>query len=114
LGTRFTMEKDFYRGRLEKEHGLRVITPDQEGRGVVHRIIYDELVQGEIKKESRNQYLEVIHSLMEEEAQGIILACTEIGLLVKQQDVPVPVFDTMEIHARAAVDAALGRYKLDE
>ncbi|NQS90861.1 MAG: aspartate/glutamate racemase family protein [Chloroflexi bacterium] len=114
LGTRFTMEKDFYRGRLEKKHGLRVITPDQEGRGFVHQIIYDELVQGEIKKESRDQYLEVIHSLIEEGAHGIILACTEIGLLVKQQDVPVPVFDTMEIHARAAVDAALGRYKLDE
>ena len=114
LGTRFTMEKDFYRGRLEKDHGLRVITPKQENREVVHRIIYEELVQGKIKKESRNRYLKVILSLREEGAQGIVLACTEIGLLVKQKDVPVPVFDTMEIHALAAVDAALGRYKLDE
>ncbi|TFG48819.1 MAG: aspartate/glutamate racemase family protein [Anaerolineales bacterium] len=112
LGTRFTMEKDFYRGRLEKDHGLRVITPKQESREVVHRIIYEELVQGKIKKESRDRYLEVILSLREEGAQGIVLGCTEIGLLVKQEDVPVPVFDTMEIHALAAVDATMGRYKL--
>lgn len=112
LGTRFTMEKDFYRGRLEKDHGLRVITPKQESREVVHRIIYEELVQGKIKKESRDRYLEVILSLREEGAQGIVLGCTEIGLLVKQEDVTVPVFDTMEIHALAAVDAAMGRYKL--
>ncbi|MCJ7735132.1 MAG: aspartate/glutamate racemase family protein [Anaerolineales bacterium] len=112
LGTRFTMEKDFYRGRLEKDHGLRVITPKQESREIVHRIIYEELVQGKIKKESRDRYLEVILSLREEGAQGIVLGCTEIGLLVKQEDVTVPVFDTMEIHALAAVDAAMGRYKL--
>lgn len=112
LGTRFTMEKDFYRGRLEKEHGLRVIIPDEEGRALVHRIIYDELVQGKITKESRDGYLAVIQSLMNAGAEGIVLGCTEIGLLVKQEDVPVPVFDTMEIHALAAVDAALGRYEL--
>lgn len=112
LGTRFTMEKDFYRGRLEKDHGLRVITPKQESREIVHRIIYEELVQGKIKKESRDRYLEVILSLREEGAQGIVLGCTEIGLLVKQEDVTVPVFDTMEIHALAAVNAAMGRYKL--
>jgi len=112
LGTRFTMEKDFYRGRLEAAHGLRVIVPDEEGRALVHRIIYDELVQGKILAESRKGYLTVIQRLMDDGAEGIILGCTEIGLLVKPEDVPLPVFDTMEIHARAAVDAALGRYDL--
>ena len=112
LGTRFTMEKDFYRGRLEKRHHLRVFVPDEEGRETVHRIIYDELVQGKILQESREKYLSVIHNLFEAGAEGIILGCTEIGLLVKQDDVPRPVFDTMEIHAQAAVDVALGRYEL--
>lgn len=112
LGTRFTMEKDFYRGRLVAAHGLRVIVPDEEGRALVHRIIYDELVQGKILAESRKGYLTVIQRLMDDGAEGIILGCTEIGLLVKPEDVPLPVFDTMEIHARAAVDAALGRYDL--
>lgn len=112
LGTRFTMEKDFYRGRLEKEHKLQVLIPDHPGREQVHRVIYVELVQGEILDISRDKYLAVIKSLVSEGAQGIILGCTEIGLLVKQSDVPVPVFDTMEIHALAAVEAALGRYNL--
>ncbi len=112
LGTRFTMEKDFYRGRLEKKHKLQVLIPDQTGREQVHKVIYEELVQGEILDISRDKYLAVIKSLISEGAQGIILGCTEIGLLVKQSDVPVPVFDTMEIHALAAVEAALGRYKL--
>ena len=112
LGTRFTMEKDFYRGRLEKEHGLRVLVPDDTGRDLVHQVIYDELVQGKIREESREGYRKVIRELQEEGAEGIILGCTEIGLLVKPEDVPLPVFDTMEIHALAAVDAALGRYDL--
>ena len=112
LGTRFTMEKDFYRGRLEKKHQLRVIVPDQAGRDLVHNVIYDELVQGLIKEPSRQSYLEVIQNLVKEGAEGIVLGCTEIGLLIKGEDVQVPVFDTMEIHARAAVDAALGRYEL--
>jgi len=112
LGTRFTMEKDFYRGRLEKKHQLRVIVPDQAGRDLVHNVIYDELVQGLIKEPSRQGYLVVIQNLVNEGAEGIVLGCTEIGLLVKGEDVQVPVFDTMEIHARAAVDAALGRYEL--
>ena len=112
LGTRFTMEKDFYRGRLKTDHGLRVIIPDDDGRELVHRVIYDELVQGKIVQESREGYRAVIQSLLDAGAEGIILGCTEIGLLVKQDDVPLPVFDTMEIHALAAVDAALGRYDL--
>ncbi len=113
LGTRFTMEKDFYRGRLEREHQLEVIVPERAGRDLVHNVIYDELVQGLIKDRSRQGYLEVIGKLVKEGAEGIVLGCTEIGLLIKEEDVEVPVFDTMEIHARAAVDAALGSYKLD-
>ena len=112
LGTRFTMEKDFYRGRLETAHGLRIIIPDEDGRALVHRVIYEELVQGNVIRESREGYLAVIQSLIDAGAEGIVLGCTEIGLLVKQEDVPLPVFDTMEIHALAAVDAALGRYDL--
>ena len=112
LGTRFTMEKDFYRGRLERTHHLKVVVPDQAGRDLVHNVIYDELVQGLIKDPSRQSFLEVIEELVKNCAEGIVLGCTEIGLLVKKEDVPVPVFDTMEIHAQAAVDAALGRYEL--
>jgi aspartate racemase len=107
LGTSFTMEKDFYRGRLEKEHGLEVLVPDQDGRDLVHRVIYDELVLGSIREESRKAYRQVIQSLVDRGAQGIILGCTEIGLLIKQPDLSLPVFDTTEIHARAAVAAAL-------
>ena len=112
LGTRFTMEKDFYRGRLEKAHKLKVFVPDSSGRELVHNVIYDELVQGMIKDVSRQSYREVIRNLVNEGAEGIVLGCTEIGLLVKRDDVSVPVFDTMEIHALAAVDAALGLYEL--
>jgi aspartate racemase len=113
LGTRFTMEKEFYRGRLEKKHQLKVVVPDQIGRELVHSVIYDELVQGLIKDESRQEYREVILNLVKEGAEGIVLGCTEIGLLIKKEDVTVPIFDTMEIHARAAVDLALGRYEMN-
>ncbi len=112
LGTRFTMEKDFYRGRLEKKHDLEIIIPDEKGRELVHRVIYEELVKGKITKESREGYLAVIDRLVDRGAEGIILGCTEIGLLIKGEDLSVPIFDTMEIHALAAVDAALGRYDL--
>ncbi len=108
LGTRFTMEKEFYRGRLETHHQLKVLIPDQEQREKVHQVIYEELVQGIINGDSLKIYQEVIDSLVERGAQGIVLGCTEIGLLVKPEDVLVPVFDTMEIHALAAVEAALG------
>jgi aspartate racemase len=112
LGTRFTMEKDFYRGRLESLHGLEVIVPDSSGRELVHRVIYDELVQGSIREASRQEYLAVIDQLVQNGAQGIVLGCTEIGLLIKADDVSVPVFDTMEIHARTAVEAALDQYQI--
>ncbi len=113
LGTRFTMEKEFYRGRLEKLHKLKVFVPDESGRKMVHNVIYDELVQGKINDNSRQRYKEIIQGLVNDGALGIVLGCTEIGLLVKKEDVTVPLFDTMEIHARAAVDAALGMYELN-
>jgi aspartate racemase len=112
LGTRFTMEKEFYRGRLENQHGLKVLIPAEDQRERVHRVIYDELVKGKTLDESRLVYNAIIQNLVENGAEGIILGCTEIGLLVREEDIPVPVFDTMEIHARAAVEAALGRYPL--
>ena len=107
LGTRFTMEQDFYRGRLEQQHGLSVLVPDDAGRETVHRVIYDELVVGDIRAESRAAYRAIIADLVAQGAQGIILGCTEIGLLVKPEDSPVPVFDTTQVHAAAAVVLAL-------
>jgi len=107
LGTRYTMELDFYRGRLEKEHGLKVLIPDEPGRTAVHDIIYTELAHGTIHEESRRIYIGIIEELKRRGAQGVILGCTEIPLLVKDKDSPVPVFDTTAIHAAAAVDFAL-------
>lgn len=107
LGTRYTMELDFYRGRLEKAHGLKVLIPEEPGRTTVHDIIYGELTHGTIREESRRAYLEVIRELVRRGAQGVILGCTEIPLLIKAEDSPVPVFDTTALHAAAAVDFAL-------
>jgi len=107
LGTKFTMEEDFYKGRLVQKHNLEVIVPTGEAREVVHRVIYDELCIGEIKTSSKMKYLDIIGCLAKEGAEGIILGCTEIGLLVKKEECRVPLFDTTEIHARAAVDYAL-------
>jgi aspartate racemase len=107
LGTRFTMEEDFYRGRLESKFGLEVLVPEQTGRDLVHRVIYEELVVGKIDPESKIAYQQVIQQLAERGAQGVILGCTEIGLLVKEADSPLPLFDTTAIHALAAVDYAL-------
>ena len=107
LGTKFTMEEDFYKGRLAKRHNLEIIIPNTEAREVVHRIIYDELCMGEIKPSSKTKYLEIIERLAKEGAEGIILGCTEIGLLIKEDDVRVPLFDTTRIHALAAVEYAL-------
>ena len=107
LGTKFTMEEDFYRGRLVEKHGLDVLIPATEDREIVHRVIYDELVLGEIKPESREAYKKIIEKLIAAGAQGIILGCTEIGLLVKAKDSRVPLFDTTYIHAVSAVEMAL-------
>ena len=107
LGTKFTMEQDFYRGRLVEKHGLNVLVPDEKEREVVHRVIYDELVVGKILPESREKFARIIAELAARGAEGIILGCTEIGLLVKPEDSPVPLFDTTQIHAEAAVEFAL-------
>jgi len=106
LGTRFTMEQDFYRTRVEKA-GIEVITPDEAQREVVHRIIYEELCLGEVNPASREAYLDIIASLSERGAQAVILGCTEIGLLIRQADTPVPLYDTTAIHAAQAVEKAL-------
>ncbi len=107
LGTRFTMEEDFYKSRLTEKFGLDVIIPDADAREVVHRVIYDELVVGEIRQDSKERYLNIIQQLVDGGAEGIILGCTEIGLLVHQGDCRVPLFDTTRIHAVAAVEYAL-------
>jgi aspartate racemase len=109
LGTRFTMEQDFYKARLVQQHGLEVIVPGAESREAVHRIIYDELCQGIIREESREIYKRIAQELLDAGAQCVILGCTEIGLLLKDGDVPAPLFDTTALHARAAALAALGR-----
>ena len=107
LGTAFTMEQDFYRGRLEKVFGLEVLVPEADDRRVVHEVIYGELVAGEVRAESRTAYREVIARLVARGAQAVILGCTEIMLLVSEEDSAVPLFDTTTIHAIAAVDRAL-------
>ncbi|MBP2299719.1 aspartate/glutamate racemase family protein [Azospirillum picis] len=110
LGTAFTMEQDFYKGRLVERHGLEVLVPGEEDRAVVHRVIYDELVQGRVEEASRQAYREVIARLVERGAEAVILGCTEIMLLVRPEDSPVPLYDTTTIHAEAAVDLALSEY----
>ena len=108
LGTAFTMEQDFYRGRLEDKFGLEVLIPEAQDRKAVHEIIYRELVTGQVLDASREVYKAVIQRLVARGAQGIILGCTEIMLLIGQEDSPVPVFDTTTLHAMAAVEKALG------
>lgn len=107
LGTRFTMEQAFYRDRLSTHHGLSVIVPEPEDREIVHRVIYEELCLGIVKPESREAYRRIMKSLASHGAQAIILGCTEISLLVGQQDSEVPLFDTTAIHARSAAEEAL-------
>ena len=109
LGTAFTMEQPFLRARLEADHGLEVIVPEAEDRHEVHRIIYDELVQGVISEASRAVYRGVMERLGERGAQAIVLGCTEIMLLVREEDSALPLFDTTALHALAAVDMALAQ-----
>jgi len=108
LGTRFTMEEDFYKGRLIARHGLNVIVPPEREREHLHRVIYEELCVGKISPSSRKATIHMMEGLVQEGAEGIVLGCTEIGLLIRQEDSEVPVFDTTRIHALAAVDYALG------
>ena len=108
LGTRFTMEEDFYKGRLSQKYNLNVSVPNIQEREIIHRVIYDELVVGKIIQDSKEQYIDIIKQMVKQGAEGIILGCTEIGLLVQQQDSDVLIFDTTRIHAEAAVQHALG------
>ncbi|KAA0011128.1 aspartate/glutamate racemase family protein [Billgrantia pellis] len=107
LGTRFTMEQAFYRERLEARYGIEVLTPDEAQRDTIHRVIYQELCLGRVEPASRRAYLQVIDTLAERGAQAVILGCTEIALLVTQDDTAVPLYDTTAIHAAQAVELAL-------
>lgn len=107
LGTKFTMEEDFYRDRLKVMHGIEAIIPGEEDRRFINRVINDELTFGEILPESRDRFLEIIEKLSKNGAQGVVLGCTEIPLLVQQKHTEVPIFDTMKLHCMAAVEAAL-------
>jgi aspartate racemase len=108
LATAYTMEQDFYVGRLRDGHGLDVLTPGAADRRVVHDVIYDELCLGVVAEPSRREYRRIMRDLVDRGAEGILFGCTEIGLLVGPRDAPVPVFDTTRLHARHAVDVALG------
>ena len=107
LGTKFTMEKDFYKTVLKEQYHIETIIPPQEDRDQVHRIIYEELVLGKMEDSSRAIYQQVIKGLQEQGAEGVVLGCTEIPLLISQEDVAIPVFDTTRIHAEKAVDWAI-------
>jgi aspartate racemase len=107
LGTRFTMEEDFYRGRLTEKQGLEVIIPTERERDIVHRVIFDELCLGQIREPSKEQYVRIMDHLIRDGAEGIILGCTEISLLIQEEDSQIPLFDTTKIHAVAAVEYAL-------
>ena len=108
IGTRFTMEEDFYRERLRRNHGLEVLVPDREDRDLIHRVIYDELCLGKVLPDSRAQYRGIMARLADRGAEAIILGCTEISLLVGDDDATVPLFDTTRIHAVSAARHALG------
>lgn len=107
LGTKFTMEQDFYRKRLIDRFGIKVTIPDQDDRQVIHDIIYQELCLGQIQSKSRQQYKNIINKLIANGAAAIILGCTEIMLLIKPSDVSVPLFNTTEIHVKSAVEQAI-------
>jgi aspartate racemase len=108
LATAYTMEQDFYIGRLREVHGLTVLVPEEPDRRIVHDVIYRELCVGVIDEHSREEYRRVMRDLVGRGAEGILLGCTEIDLLVSQQDSPVPVFDTTRLHAQRAVELAIG------
>lgn len=107
LGTRFTMEEDFYKGRLTDKFNIEVVIPDEDEREIVHNVIYSELCLGTVSDQSRQKYLDIIESLHKRGAEAVILGCTEIALLVQQEHTSVPLYDTTEIHAASAVNLAI-------
>ena len=113
LGTIYTMQQDFYKGRLQEQYGLEIIVPGESDQRQVNQVIFEELVLGKIREESREMYSQVIQGLIAMGAQGIILGCTEIPLIVNPEDFDVPIFDTTHIHAETAVDIALNAKELD-
>ena len=107
LGTNFTMEQDFYKGRLKEKHGIDVVIPEKEERKIIHNVIYKELISGLIKDQSRAKFIKIIKNLKVRGAEGVVLGCTEIPLLIKDKDVDIPVFNTTELHAIKAVEKSL-------
>ena len=107
LGTSFTMEQEFYKGRLMDRHGINVVVPQSDDRKEIHRVIFEELCRGEVTPESRSSFLRIIDSLEDEGAEAVILGCTEIGMLLSQHDTHMPLYDTTLLHARKAVEYAL-------
>ncbi|MCL4157719.1 UNVERIFIED_CONTAM: hypothetical protein GTU68_030655 [Idotea baltica] len=108
MATRYTMEQDFYKGHLRDHHGVETMVPDEAGRTLVHDIIYNELCQGIVRPDSKQIYLDIIQGAQMQGADGVIFGCTEVGLLITQADFELPAFDTTALHARAALDFALG------
>lgn len=107
LGTKFTMKQDFYKGRMNEKYGIDVIVPTETEQTAVHTVIYNELVKGIVKHESKEVFMDIIKHLIECGAEGIVLGCTEIPMLIKQEDVDIPIFDTTTLHAKYAIEAAL-------
>ncbi len=107
LGTRYTMEEDFYKGRLVADHGFEVMIPPERDRKIVHQVIYNELCLGQVQGESKRQFVRIIRDMDKLGAEGVVLGCTEISLLINQEDCPLRLFDTTAIHAQAAVEFAL-------
>ena len=107
LGTKFTMEQDFYKERIRKKFGIEVIIPNESDKNIIHKVIYEELVKGQFKDESRQEYIRIINELVKDGAEGIILGCTEIPLLISKNDVEIPIFDTTKLHSESAVKFAL-------
>ena len=107
LGTAYTMEQSFYKGRLSQQHGINVIVPEARDRETVHKIIFQELCLGEVKPASKQVYLDIVDRLRQQDIDGVILGCTEIGMLIKATDTPIRLYDTTAIHALQAVDLAL-------
>ena len=112
LGTKYTMEEEFYKGRLRAKYGFEVLIPPEEDRNILNQIIYDELCLGKVEGESKKLFVQIIGGLENQGAEGVILGCTEISLLIKQKDSPLELFDTTAIHARAAVDFVLEGEKI--
>lgn len=107
LGTKFTMEQDFYKERIRKKFGIEVIIPNESDKNIIHKVIYEELVKGQFKDESRQEYIRIINELVKDGAEGIILGCTEIPLLINESDVEISIFDTTKLHSESAVKFAL-------